>query len=113
MTGGARGIGEGVARVFFAAGARVLISDRDGAGAAALARELNASDAAPARPPDGARARARRADVSVVAELAALVDDAVAAFGRIDCVVNNAGWHPPHKPIDDFSVDDLQVRGVL
>jgi len=28
--------------------------------------------------------------------------------GRIDCLINNAGWHPPHKPIDDFSVQDFR-----
>ncbi|KAH8066140.1 hypothetical protein JL722_550 [Aureococcus anophagefferens] len=54
------------------------------------------------------RAKFVKADVSVAAELEAAVDATVAAFGRVDCVVNNAGWHPPHKPIDDFSVDDVQ-----
>ncbi len=30
-------------------------------------------------------------------------------FGRLDCLINNAGWHPGHKPIDDFSVQDFRT----
>lgn len=105
VTGGARGIGEGIVRVFFEAGANVLIADRDDTGAGKLAAELNARGGASAA---GPVVRVRKTDVSVVDNLQALVDDAVAAFGRLDCIVNNAGWHPPHKTIDDFSVDDMQ-----
>lgn len=119
VTGGARGIGEGVVRIFFEAGANVLVVDRDDAGAGALAAELNeraSADAAeaasassrPGRPLRRNCVRVQKADVSVVSELRAVVDAAVAHFGRLDCVVNNAGWHPPHKSIDDFSVDDMQ-----
>jgi NAD(P)-dependent dehydrogenase (short-subunit alcohol dehydrogenase family) len=106
VTGAARGIGEGCARVFFEAGASVVIVDRDEKGGAALAAELNGQDWSL----DEASGRAKfvKADVSVAAELEAAVAATVAAFGRVDCVVNNAGWHPPHKPIDDFSVDDVQ-----
>jgi NAD(P)-dependent dehydrogenase (short-subunit alcohol dehydrogenase family) len=41
--------------------------------------------------------------VSRAEEVERLVDAAVARHGRLDCLVNNAGWHPPHKPIDDFT----------
>lgn len=101
VTGGGRGIGEGCIRVFFEASANVVIADRDEATGTALAAELNARGA-----PNAALFVAT--DVSVVAQLQRLVDQAIARFGRLDCVVNNAGWHPPHKPIDDFSVDDMQ-----
>lgn len=37
-----------------------------------------------------------------------LVDTTIERFGRIDCLINKAGWHPPHRPIDDFSVDDFR-----
>jgi len=37
-----------------------------------------------------------------------LVNKSVEAFGRIDCLINNAGWHPPPKTIDEFSVEDMQ-----
>src|SRR5436190_17543167 len=29
-------------------------------------------------------------------------------YNRLDCLINNAGWHPPHKPIDDFSIQDFR-----
>jgi len=103
VTGGARGIGEGIVRVFFEAGANVFIADRDEDRALALAGELSESNKKATH-----IVKVRKIDVSVVAELQTFVDDAIAAFGRIDCVINNAGWHPPHKLIDDFSVEDMQ-----
>ena len=30
-------------------------------------------------------------------------------FGRLDCLINNAGFHPPTKPIDEFTLDDLAL----
>ncbi len=38
----------------------------------------------------------------------ALLDQAVARLGRLDCIVNNAGWHPPAMSIDQISVDDFE-----
>jgi NAD(P)-dependent dehydrogenase (short-subunit alcohol dehydrogenase family) len=49
-----------------------------------------------------------KCDVSRDEEVEALVDATVARFGRIDCLVNNAGWHPPHKPIDAFTAQDFR-----
>src|SRR5262249_9908738 len=49
------------------------------------------------------------ADVSRVEDLRRLVDTTVARYGRLDCLINNAGWHPPHKPIDEFSVEDFRA----
>jgi NAD(P)-dependent dehydrogenase (short-subunit alcohol dehydrogenase family) len=46
--------------------------------------------------------------VSNIDEIEALVQETVALHGRLDCLINNAGWHPPHKPIDDFSIDDFR-----
>jgi hypothetical protein len=103
VTGGARGIGEGCVRVFFHAGSNVVVCDRNEEGGTALMDELNAQCGA-----GGKRALFVRADVSVMADLEALVAATMARFGRLDCVINNAGWHPPHKTIDDFSVDDMQ-----
>eukprot|EP00927_Polykrikos_kofoidii_P063428 TRINITY_DN58239_c0_g1_i1.p1 TRINITY_DN58239_c0_g1~~TRINITY_DN58239_c0_g1_i1.p1 ORF type:complete len:289 (+),score=38.29 TRINITY_DN58239_c0_g1_i1:56-922(+) len=101
VTGAGRGIGEGCARVFFQAGSHVVIVERNEEAGAALAAELNAR---------GKRNEAYfvRTDVTIVAELQALVDKVVTKFGRLDCLVNNAGKHPPHMPIDDFSVEDMQ-----
>ena len=37
-----------------------------------------------------------------------LVEAAVGRYGRLDCLINNAGWHPPHKPIDEFTVEEFR-----
>ena len=66
----------------------------------ALARELNE------RGPG--EATFMRCDVSKTAEVERLVDAAVERHGRLDCLVNNAGWHPPHRPIDAFSCQDFR-----
>ena len=48
------------------------------------------------------------ADVSDESALEALVNLTISEFGRIDCLINNAGWHPPPKTIDEFSVKDMR-----
>jgi NAD(P)-dependent dehydrogenase (short-subunit alcohol dehydrogenase family) len=79
ITGGASGIGEGTARRFAEEGARCVVADiQDGPGEA-LAAEL------------GDSAIFVHADVSREEDVAALVDAAVAHFGRLDCMFNNAG----------------------
>lgn len=103
VTGGSKGIGEGCVRVFFAAGTNVVFCSRGRAVGEKLAAELNATQR-----PTKNRAVFQRADVSVVADLEALIQVTMKTFGRIDCLVNNAGWHPPPKPIDDFSVKEMQ-----
>jgi NAD(P)-dependent dehydrogenase (short-subunit alcohol dehydrogenase family) len=83
ITGGTSGIGEATARQFIAAGASVLIAGRSEERGLALAAEL------------GARAAFRRADVMHEQEIAGVIDAAVARFGRLDCLFNNAGASTP------------------
>ncbi len=99
VTGGSKGIGEGCVRVFAAAGAQVVFCARGVAAGRALEKELQAS---------GARVTFRRCDVSKTEEVAAFVSGVADVHGRIDCLINNAGWHPPHQPIDDFSEQDFR-----
>jgi NAD(P)-dependent dehydrogenase (short-subunit alcohol dehydrogenase family) len=101
VTGGSRGIGEGCVRAFAEAGARVVFCSRDEEGGRRLEAALEA------RWPG--RVRHLLADVTRTADLERLVAFTVETFGRLDCLINNAGWHPPHKPIDDFSVDDFRA----
>jgi NAD(P)-dependent dehydrogenase (short-subunit alcohol dehydrogenase family) len=79
VTGGARGIGAAICRAFAAEGARVIVTDLDEAGAAAVAEEI------------GAAASHLRLDVreelAWVCAMARVID----AHGRLDVLVNNAG----------------------
>jgi NAD(P)-dependent dehydrogenase (short-subunit alcohol dehydrogenase family) len=100
ITGGSHGIGEGCVRVFAAAGAKVVFCARNEAESAALANEV--------RELGGGQVEFIKCDVSEVDEIEALIQSAVAHHGRLDCLINNAGWHPAHKPIDDFSVEEFR-----
>ena len=117
VTGGTKGIGAGCVEVFVReGGAHVVFCARDESEGRAFEDRLNQSmtGAAGVAPGAGAApgsATFLRADVSKVAEVERLIDFAVERFGRLDCLINNAGWHPPAKAIDDFSVDDM--RGLL
>ena len=86
VTGGASGFGEGIVRRFALEGARVIIVDRNGEAAAALAAEL------------GDQARAFTADVSSDADIAALAE----AAGAVDILVNNAGIGHLPQPLEDL-----------
>jgi len=100
VTGGTKGIGEGCVRAFVEAGSKVVFCARGEKGGQELARELNAKG-----PGEAAFVAC---DVSKPERVRALVEETVRRYGRIDCLVNNAGWHPPHKPIDDFTVQEFR-----
>lgn len=100
VTGGTKGIGEGCVRAFVGAGSKVVFCARDERAGHALAAELTT------RGPG--EAVFIRCDVSKVEEVERLIDATVARYGRLDCLVNNAGWHPPHKPIDDFTPQEFR-----
>jgi NAD(P)-dependent dehydrogenase (short-subunit alcohol dehydrogenase family) len=100
ITGGSKGIGEGCVRIFVGSGARVVFCARTEAKGHALSTELNAHG------PGGAHFI--RCDVSETEEIENLIGTTVARYGQLDCLINNAGWHPPHKPIDDFSVKEFR-----
>jgi NAD(P)-dependent dehydrogenase (short-subunit alcohol dehydrogenase family) len=82
ITGAAQGIGLGIASVFVAEGARVLITDLQAEQGHAAAQQLD---------PSGQRVAYQHADVTQEADVRAAIEAAVAHFGRLDCVVNNAG----------------------
>jgi NAD(P)-dependent dehydrogenase (short-subunit alcohol dehydrogenase family) len=100
VTGGSRGIGEGCSRVFVDAGATVVIASRDETIGSTLAAELNGKGPG--------SAEFIKCDVSKTEDVDNLISETVRRKGRLDCLINNAGWHPPHKPIDDFSVQDFR-----
>ena len=100
ITGGTKGIGEGCVRVFVDAGANVVFCARKQDEGDAVAAELNALGKG--------EAVFIKCDVSKTDEIKNLIDKTVEKYGRIDCLINNAGWHPPHKAIDDFSIEEFR-----
>lgn len=100
ITGATKGIGEGCARVFVEAGAKVVLCARNEAAGAALAADLNQQGPG--------EAHFIKCDVAQVEEVKHLIEATIERYGRLDCLINNAGWHPPHKPIDEFSVQDFR-----
>ena len=99
VTGAAGGFGEGIARLFVAEGARVLIADLDEDKARKLAEEL------------GPSARAVACDVSKAADVNAAVAACVKAFGVPDIVVNNAGTTHRNQPM--LEVDEATFDRVF
>ncbi|MBI3854497.1 MAG: SDR family oxidoreductase [Planctomycetes bacterium] len=100
VTGASKGIGEGCVRVFAGAGAKVVFCARGERAGRALESQVNA------RGPGSALFLP--CDVSKVDQVEGVVDEAVKRHKRLDCLINNAGWHPPHKPIDGFSAQDFR-----
>lgn len=83
VTGASSGIGEGIARALGAAGAAVVVNYAgNAAGAARVVADLNGG---------GAEALAIRADVAREADVEAMFAEMLAAWGRIDILVNNSG----------------------
>jgi NAD(P)-dependent dehydrogenase (short-subunit alcohol dehydrogenase family) len=105
VTGGTSGIGERIVEVFVAEGAKVVAAARRAEEGGALAKRLGV--------------RFVRTDVSSEADVKALVEQTLAWFGRIDCMVNNAGVPSPMVSITDIDAETIDrllainVRGVL
>ena len=92
ITGAASGFGEGMAKRFAAEGARVVVADLNAKGAERVAGEI------------GESAIAVSTDVSQRAEVEEMIAAAMDAFGRIDVMVNNAGY--THRNGDMLGVDE-------
>lgn len=107
ITGGASGIGAATVRLFVENGARVVIADLQPELGEKLAHEL-----AP-------NAVFQRTDVSKESDVRAAVARADSAFGRLDCIYNNAGFGGALGAIGDTAAEDwdltfnVLVRGVF
>jgi 3-oxoacyl-[acyl-carrier protein] reductase len=110
VTGGSKGIGKGIARVFAGAGANVLLAARDEATLQAAALEIGEGV-------DG-RVDSVVADVSKVADCFSLAEAAVDRFGGIDVLCANAGVFPdkPFAELTEQDVDEVfacNVKGTM
>ena len=103
VTGGASGIGRATAILFAAAGARVMVIDRD----VVAAREAVAATKA-----NGGNASAFAMDVSVEAEVEQVFADIASTEGRIDILVNNAGIAVRNASVDLALADWEKVVAV-
>jgi len=107
ITGSTSGIGARTAEVFVAEGAKVVIVGRREDRGGAFARKL------------GDAASFIRTDVSVEADVKAMIDHAVDRFGQLDCLMNNAGRSSQYAVIADADLEQfdavvaVHLRAVL
>jgi 3-oxoacyl-[acyl-carrier protein] reductase len=113
ITGAATGIGRAIAERFAREGALVAVNFRSSRAAAEqLVAEIQAA---------GGSAIPVAADVSVESEVRAMIDRVERKFGRLDVLVNNAGWSTrvPHRNLDDLTDQiwdktfDVNLRGLF
>ena len=98
VTGAGSGIGEGIAKRLAAEGAQVIVNDINVAmGETVVAAIVKA----------GGTASFFKADVTNSAQVKALVAAAVERYGKLDVMVNNAGWTHRNQPALDVSEDDF------
>ena len=107
VTGATSGIGDRIAELFVEEGASVVAAGRRGDEGTAL--EARCGDSL----------SFIRTDVSVEADVKAMIDHAVSRFGRLDCLVNNAGSGSPMVSITEATAEQFEgvfavnVRGVF
>ncbi|NBN64571.1 SDR family oxidoreductase [Pannonibacter tanglangensis] len=95
ITGAGSGFGEGIAKRFAEEGARVVVADLNGEAAARVAGEI------------GASAVAVTADVTLRADVERMIKAASRGFGRLDILINNAGYSHRNKSLLEVSEEEF------
>lgn len=98
VTGAGSGIGEGIAKRLAEEGASVIVNDLNADGGERVVAEIVAA---------GGQASFCRADVTRSDEVKALVATAVQRHGKLDVMVNNAGWTHRNQPALDVPEDEF------
>jgi 3-oxoacyl-[acyl-carrier protein] reductase len=113
ITGAGTGIGRAIALLFAGEGACVAVNyNRSRKAAVEVVAQIHAA---------GGRAMAVAADVSKDAEVRAMIESVTRGFGRLDFLINNAGWSipVPHRQLDDLTDEiwnktlDINLKGVF
>ena len=99
VTGAGSGFGEAIATRFAREGARVVLAD---------VNEENGRRVASAIAGEGGTARFVRTDVSRAADVKAMVDEALSAFGGLDVLVNNAGFSHRTMPLWELPEEEYE-----
>lgn len=99
VTGGAQNIGEGIARTFSGAGAKVVIADLDADKAATTAQKIAAET--------GGDVLGRGCDVTNSDDVHRVVTETVETFGSISTLVNNVGWGRAYDDPLDIPAEDM------
>ena len=98
VTGAGNGIGEGIAKRLAAEGGKVIVNDiNEAGGQRGLAETM----------PAGGTAAFFKPHVTQSADDKALVDEALRLHGRLDVVVNNAGWTHRNRPMLEVSEEEF------
>jgi len=101
ITGGAQGLGEGIAQRLASEGGAVVIADMNGEKAEAVAKDLKGK---------GHRALAVTVDVAERAQVQAAIRKTVETFGKLDVMFNNAGFN---KPVPFMEVDEKNFNSIM
>jgi meso-butanediol dehydrogenase/(S,S)-butanediol dehydrogenase/diacetyl reductase len=101
VTGGAQGLGEGIARRMATEGATLVIADMNGALATTIADSLKS---------EGHQALAVTVDVAERPQMQAAIKKTADTFGKLDVMFNNAGFN---KPVPFMDVDESNFNSIM
>jgi len=97
ITGGGRGIGKAISELYAQEGACVVVAARTEEQIDAVARAIREK---------GGRALPLMADVTDTADIKRMVEETTREFGRIDVLINNAGYAPPQEKIMNYDDEE-------
>ncbi|XP_076115417.1 L-fucose dehydrogenase-like isoform X3 [Mytilus galloprovincialis] len=100
VSGGSRGIGKGCVEVFVENGAHVVFCSNDEEEGTHTESDLNSRGPGESCFIYG--------DVTKEPDIKNIVEKTIEKYGRLDCLINNVGTHPPPHPIDEFSAEDFR-----